>query len=194
MTKKRRDRGLVLLGVSRRKMKEEDEVYTLGVLDEQLQVDLEHGLEQPHVCTLVQADLVLPDVDNQYLARRQRKQSAFALEVLVFSALTTVCALDIHDQYVLGHAPFAALALILAHPYSLCRLAALLLRHNTELGAKEVVEQSGLSSGLRTEDRYEVVVEAGGDDLLQGQVCAHILAAALSTPSPTSSRTQRILT
>ena len=41
-----------------------DRYYLLGVLHEELQVDLEHRLEQAHVRALVQADLVLPDVDD----------------------------------------------------------------------------------------------------------------------------------
>jgi hypothetical protein len=113
---------------------------------------------------------MLPDVDDQHLARGQRKQGALALKVLVFAALATVCALNIHDQDVL--------ALVLAHPYSLCSLAALLLGHDAELGAEEVVEQRGLARGLRAEDGYEVVVEAGGDDLLDPQVGAQVGAAA----------------
>lgn len=43
------------------------------LLAEQTQVDLEHRLQQTHVSTLVQADLVLPHVHNQDLRRGERK-------------------------------------------------------------------------------------------------------------------------
>ena len=66
--------------------------YVLAVLDKQLQVDFEHGLQQTHVRALVQSNLVLPDVDNEDLARRKRKEGALALKVLVLPALATVCA------------------------------------------------------------------------------------------------------
>jgi len=50
-------------------------------------------------------------------------------------------------------------------------LTALLLGHDTELGAKEVVEEGRFSGRLRTKDGYEVVVEAGGDNFLNAEIC-----------------------
>lgn len=151
--------------------------YLLGVLDKELQVDLEHSLEQAHIRTLVQADLMLPDIDDQDLARRQSEQGALALKVLVLAALATVGTLNIHDQNVFRHAPGTIHALVLAHPYALGGLTALLLGHDTKLGAKEVVEERGFSRGLRAEDGYEVVIEARGDDLLDVEVRGEVLAA-----------------
>jgi hypothetical protein len=78
-------------------------VFVLVVLEEQLQVDLEDGLEQTHVGTLVQTDLVFPDVDNQDLAGGQREQGTLALKVLVLSTFAAVGTLDIHDQDVVCH-------------------------------------------------------------------------------------------
>jgi hypothetical protein len=49
-------------------------------------------------------------------------------------------------------------------------LATLLLGHDAELGAEEVVEERGFSCGLRTKDGYEVVVEARGDDFLNAEI------------------------
>jgi hypothetical protein len=151
--------------------------YALAVLDEQLQVDLEHRLQQAHVRALVQADLVFPDVHDQDLTGGQRKEGALALEVLVLSSLASVCALDIHDQNVLRHARAALGPLVLAHPDALGGLAALLLGHDAELCAEEVVEQRRLARGLRAEDGYEVVVEARGDDLLDVEVGGDVIAA-----------------
>jgi hypothetical protein len=89
--------------------------------------------------------LVLPDIDNQDLARRKREQGALALKVLIFSTLSSVCALDVHDQDVLCHTRATLWTLVLAHPNSLCGLTSLLLRHDTELGAEEEVEQRGFA-------------------------------------------------
>jgi hypothetical protein len=105
-------------------------MLVLVVLEEQLQVDLEDGLEQAHVGTLVQTNLVFPDVDNQDLAGGQSEQGTLALKVLVLSTLAAVGTLDIHDQDVVCHldgTSFGLVALVLAHPYSLCGLAALRL-------------------------------------------------------------------
>jgi hypothetical protein len=169
-------------------------VYALAVLDEQLQVDLEHRLQQAHVCALVQADLVLPDVDDQDLAGGQRKQRALALKVLVLSALASVSALDIHDQDVLRHARAALGPLVLAHPDALGGLAALLLGHDAELCAEEVVEQRRFARRLRAEDGYEVVVEARGDDLLDVEIGGDVVAAQrapVSITRPNAARGSR---
>lgn len=103
-------------------------MFVLVVLEEELQVDLEDGLEQTHVGTLVQTDLVFPNVDNQDLAGGQSKQGTLAFKVLVFSTFAAVGTLDIHDENVVCHldgTPFGLVALVLAHPYSLCGLTAL---------------------------------------------------------------------
>jgi hypothetical protein len=168
--------------------------YALAVLDEQLQVHLEHRLQQTHVCALVEADLVLPDVDNQDLAGRKRKQRTLALKVLVLSPLAAVGALDIHDQDVLRHARAALGPFVLAHPDALGGLAALLLGHDAELRAKEVVEQRRFARRLRAEDGYEVVVEARGDDLLDVEVGGNVIAAMrapVSLSHPNAARRRR---
>jgi hypothetical protein len=154
----------------------------LLVLKKQLHVDFENRLEQAHVCALVQADLVLPDVDEQDFAGGQCKKRALALKVLVFAALATVGALDVHDQDVVGHggrAPvgLCAGALVLGHPYSLGCLAAGRLGHDAELGLEQVVEQGRLAGGLRPEDGDQVVVEAGLGDVRLGEVVIEIGAA-----------------
>ena len=152
----------------------------LPILQEQLQVDLKHGLEQAHVCALVQADLVLPDVDDQNLARGQSKERALALKVLVLAALATVGALDVHDQDVVGHGgsvPGCAGPLVLGHPDSLGGLAAGRLGHDAELGLEQVVEQGRLARRLRPEHGDEVVVEAGLGDAGLAEVVIEVRAA-----------------
>jgi hypothetical protein len=149
-------------------------MFVLVVLEEQLQVDLEDGLEQTHVGTLVQTDLVFPDVDNQDLAGGQGEQSTLALKVLVLSTFAAIGTLDVHDENVVCHldsTSFGLVALILAHPYSLCGLAALRLGHDTKVGAEQVVEQSTLSSALASKDGDEVVVEALAQDMFGIEVC-----------------------
>lgn len=148
----------------------------LLVLEEELQVDLEDGLEQAHVGTLVQTDLVLPDVEDQDLACGERKEGALALKVLVLTALATVGTLDVHDEDVVGHlGAGAVLALVLGHPDALGGLSALRLRHDGELGAEEVVEQGGLAGGLRAKDGDEVVVEAGVGDVGELEVFIEVI-------------------
>jgi hypothetical protein len=120
---------------------------------------------------------MLPNVDNKNLAGRKREQGTLALEVLILASFSTVCAFDVHDKNVFRHAGAAFLTLVLAHPYSLGSLAALLLCHDTEMCTEEIVEQGGFSGRLRTEDGYQVVVEASRYDFLEAQVCGDILAA-----------------
>ena len=167
------------------------QIYVLAVLDEQLQVDLEHRLQQTHVGALVQSNLVLPDVDNEDFTCRQRKEGTLALKVLVLAALATVCAFHVHDQDVLCHARAARLALILAHPDSLGCLAALLLGHDAELGAKEVVEESRLAGGLRAEYGNEVVVEACWDNMFDVEVFGDLGAVLRRLVSCLLSRAER---
>ena len=169
----------------------EKTIYVLAVLDEQLQVDLEHRLQQTHVRALVQSNLVLPDVDNEDFARRQRKEGTLALKVLVLAALATVCAFHVHDQDVLCHARAARLALILAHPDSLGCLAALLLGHDAELGAKEVVEEGRLAGGLRAEYGNKVVVEACWDNMFDVEVFGDFGAVLRRLVSCLLSRAER---
>ena len=100
---------------------------------------------------------MLPDIDHKYFACRQRKQRALPLEVLIFASLATICALDIHHQDVVSH--LCRTRLVLGKPYPLGRLPPLRLRHNTELGIEEGIEEGGFSRGLGSEDGDEVVVE-----------------------------------
>lgn len=132
----------------------------LFIFEEQLQVDFKNRLEEAHICALIQADLVFPDVDNEDLTSRESEESAFALKVLVFTTLTTIGAFHIHDEDVVGHlGAVASFALVLGHPDTLCRLTSFVLGHDGEFGAKEVVEKCRLAGRLRTENRDEVVVE-----------------------------------
>lgn len=147
----------------------------LLVFQKELQVDFKHCLEQTHVRSLVQTNLVLPDVDNQDLACRKGKQGTLSLKILVLASFAAVGTFNVHDQNVVGQLDRAIgsrLLLVLGHPYSLCGLPALGLGHDAELGAKEVVEQGGLSSRLGTEDGDDVVVEAGGGDMALDKVVA----------------------
>lgn len=146
-------------------------VYPLFVLQEKLQIDLENGLQKSHVGALVQTDLVLPDVDNQYLTCRQSEQGAFTLKILILASFATISTLDVHDQDILGQLDTATRGgffLILGHPYSFSGLTTLAFAHYTELGAKEIIQQGGFAGGLGTEDGDEVVVEARLSD-----VCLH---------------------
>ena len=114
---------------------------------------------------------MLPDIDNQDLARGKSEERTLALEILVLSSLTAVGAFDVHDKNVLGHLKGAIdCFLVFRHPYSLGGLLTLDLRHNTEACAKEVVKESRLSSRLGTEDGNEVVVEASIGNVGDAQV------------------------
>jgi hypothetical protein len=158
-----------------------DEQSLLPVLQEELQVNLKHRLKKPHIGSLVQPDLVLPDVDDQYLASGQCEEGALALKILVFAALATVGALNIHYQYVIRHllVRVPSLSLVLGHPDALGGLPAFGLGHDAELGAEEVVEQGGLSGRLRAEDGDEVVVEACLGHVCFLEVCIDVGAAAV---------------
>lgn len=148
-------------------------VDSLRILQKKLAVDLEDGLQQPHVCTLVQTDLVLPYVYDQNLARRQSEQGTLALEVLILASLAAVCTFHVHNEDVLGQLDSTARGgafLVLGHPYSLCGLSPFTLAHDTEVGAEEIVQQGGLSGGLGAEDGNEVVVEARLGDLCFDEV------------------------
>ena len=52
------------------------------LLTEQSQVNFEYSLEKPHVGSLVQANLVLPDIYNKDFGRGEREKCGFALEIL----------------------------------------------------------------------------------------------------------------
>lgn len=96
----------------------------LLVLQKQLQIDLKHGLQQSHVRSLVQPHLVLPNIDDEHLTSRQRKESALALKVLIFASLAAISTLNIHHQDIWGHArpipgTFLALLLVLRQPDTL---------------------------------------------------------------------------
>lgn len=96
---------------------------------------------------------MLPDVDDQDLASGEGKERALPLKVLILAALAAVSAFDIHDEDVLGHlGAGAGLALVLGQPDALCSLSALVLGHDGEFGAKEVVEERRLACRLGAED------------------------------------------
>lgn len=134
---------------------------------------------------------MLPNVHNQHFAGCKRKQSALALEILVLSTLSTICALNVHNKNILRHTVPALFAFVLAHPYSLRRLPTLLLGHHAKLCAEEVVKEGRLSGGLRAEDGYEVVVEAGGDDFLEVEICGQVLATSQQLLTTEAGKTER---
>lgn len=153
--------------------------YSLFVLQKELQVHLEDSLQQTHVCALVQANLMLPDVDNQNLTRCQGKEGTLSLKVLVFASLAAIGTLDVHNQDVVGQLDGAisgGFLLVLGHPYSLGSLPTFRLGHDTELGPEEVVQQGGLARGLGAEDGDEVVVEASLGDLGLDEVVVQMRA------------------
>lgn len=142
-----------------------------------MQVDFEHGLQQPHVGSLIQPHLVFPDVDNENLTRRKRKERTLALEVLILASLATVSSLHVHDQDVISHAlrrAGVALLLVVRKPDTLGRLPSLQLRHHGELGTEEVIEQCGLSGGLRTKHGDEMIIETSRRDIFKGQIFGQI--------------------
>lgn len=116
---------------------------------------------------------MFPNIDYQNLARRQGKEGALSLKVLVLASLATVGTLDVHYQDIVSQldgAFGASFLLVLGHPYSLGCLPAFRLGHDTELGPEEVVQQGGLARGLGAEHRDEMVIEAGLGDLGLDQV------------------------
>ena len=146
----------------------EGRASSLFILEEELEVDLKDSLEEAHVGALVQTNLVLPDVDEQDLTGGQGKQGALPLKVLVLAALAAVRTLDVHDKDVVGHLGAGALdTLVLGHPNALCGLLALVLGHDRELGAEEVVEQGRLAGGLGAEDGDKMIIEAGLGDMFE---------------------------
>lgn len=151
--------------------------YILPILQEQLQVDLKHSLQQSHVGSLVQSNLVLPNIDDENLACRERKERTLALKVLILTSLAAVGSLHVHNQDVIRHAlrcASLALLLVVRQPDTLGRLPSLQLRHNRELSAKQLVEQCRLSGGLRTEDGDEVVVETSRCDIFERQILGQV--------------------
>lgn len=146
---------------------EEAQVY-IPALQEDAQVDLKHSLQQTHVCALVETDLMLPDVHNEHLTGGKGEQRALPLKVLVFTSLSAIRALDIHDEDVLGHPSLGSLvdiSLILAHPDTLGRLSPLILRHDAKAGAKQRIQKCTLSCRLRSKHRDDVVVETLAQDV-----------------------------
>ena len=135
---------------------------------------------------------MFPDIDNKDFARGKGKESTLALEILVLASFPTIRTFHIHDQDVLCHTCAAGFPLVLAHPYPLCGLTTLLLGHDTKLGAEEVVEESGFSGGLRAKDGYKMVVEAGGDDFLDVEIGANVLAVRCTTLAMSRSTTTTV--
>jgi len=144
----------------------------IPALQKQAQVHLKDGLQQTHVRALIQADLMLPDVDNQDFGSGKGEQSTLPLKVLILTPFSSVSALDIHDQDVFRH--LALVLLILAHPDALCGLTSLILRHDTEASAKQGIEQGTLSRTLRAKDTDDVVVEALAKDPFQLKVSGQV--------------------
>jgi len=150
----------------------------LAVLDKELQIDFEHRLQKPHICALIQPNLVLPDIHNQNLTRRQRKKRTLPLKILVFTALAAIRTFHIHNQDVFRHTIIATgLPFILAHPYPLCSLPPFLLGHDPELCFEKVVKECGFPRRLGAEDGDEVVIEAGRDDFFEVEVSRQVGAA-----------------
>src|SRR4051794_26425567 len=93
-----------------------------SLLAEEAQVDLEYGLEEAHVGTLVKTNCMFPHVDEEDLARCQGEQRRLALKVLsrfasaltlqhthnrsrtwtnlILAALAAIGALDVHDHQI----------------------------------------------------------------------------------------------
>lgn len=152
-------------------------MYSLLVLQEELQVHLEHSLQETHIRTLIQANLVLPNIDNQDLTRCQGKEGALSFKVLIFASFAAIGALDVHNQDVVGQLDSTVgggFFLVLGHPNSLCGLPTLGLGHDTELGPEEVIQQGRLARGLGAEDGDEVVVEASLRDPGLGEVVVQV--------------------
>jgi hypothetical protein len=147
----------------------------LVVFNKKLQVDLEHSLQEAHVRAVVQADLRLPHVDEQDLARGEREEGALALKVLVLAALLAVGAFDVHDEDVVGHGAVGG-GFVFGEPYTLSSLFSLLLVHHAEAGPEQGVEEGRLAGGLGAKHGDEVVVEADGYDLLVLEVEGEVLA------------------
>lgn len=167
------ERARVVSDMSVRQQKRQDQVDILVPFQEQLEVDLENNLQQTHVCTLIQTDLMFPDVDNQDLASGQGKQSALAFKVLILPSFSTVSALDIHDQDIVCHAlrdPIGIGTLVPRHPDAFRSLLPFRFGHDAKFGAEEMIEKGGFPGRLGSEDGDEMVVEASWADLLEGKV------------------------
>lgn len=144
-----------------------------------MQIDFKHRLEKTHVGTLVQANLVFPDVDNKDFTGGEGKESALSLEILVFATLSSIRALYIHDKNIVGHGNASTLlALVLGHPNTLGCLSSFGFGHDGELGAKEVVQERGFTGRLGAKDRNEVIVEAGWRNMRLLQVVVEVGATA----------------
>lgn len=120
---------------------------------------------------------MFPDVDDDNLACRKRKERTLALKILILASLATVSSLHVHDQDVISHAlrrASFALLLVVRQPDTLRRLPSLQLRHHGELGTEQAIKQCGLSGGLRTKHGDEMVIETSRRDVLKGQVFRQI--------------------
>ena len=78
-------------------------MHALLIFKKEFQIDLEHHFEQAHVCTLIQPNLMFPDIDKQDLTRCQCKERTFPLKILIFASFSAICPFHIHDQYILCH-------------------------------------------------------------------------------------------
>lgn len=120
---------------------------------------------------------MFPDVDDEDLTRRERKQRTLALKILILASLAAISSLHVHNQDVIRHTRRCisfALFLILRQPNTLGGLSSLHLRHHGELSAEQLIEKGGLSGGLRTEHRDEMVIETSRGDILKRQIFGQV--------------------
>ena len=117
---------------------------------------------------------MFPYIDDKNFTGSKGEKSALSFKVLVLSPFSTVRAFDVHNQYVVRHGLLFScsfiIILVFGHPYALCCLLPIRLRHNTEFRAKQLIEQGGFACGLGTENRDEVVIEARLGNLLCYQI------------------------
>lgn len=114
----------------------------LLVFEEQLQIHLKYCLQQTHVGTLVQTDLMFPDVDDQHLACREGEQGAFPFKVLILASFPAVCPFHVHDKDIIRHARIRIfmLRLVFRHPDALCGLSSLPIGHDRELSSEQMIQ------------------------------------------------------
>jgi len=102
-----------------------------------LQVDLKDSLEKTHIRTLVQTDLVFPNVHHQDLAGGKGEKRALSFEVLILPSFTTIGAFHVHDKDIVGHT--SCCRFVLGHPYAFGGLPPFTFRHNIETRSKESI-------------------------------------------------------
>lgn len=134
-----------------------------AIAAEDLEVHLKNGLKQPHVGSVVQADLVLPEgkfrpranspeVDQEHLTTCEREQRALALKVLIFSSLTAIGTFHVHHQ--------SRSVSRRTHPNTLGSLATSSVVHDIECRAEQAIEKGRFASRLGSKDRHDIVIES----------------------------------